>query len=129
MPRLRRATSRACQPPRRLGKMSMGSLDRVFGCFKATRSAALRGSGISGDHHGPNGAAEDPMERGHQIDVRNTAFFRHDYEGEHADLRRLYEQAKLDQWNAATDIDWDRPLAGDGGVSADAPVGIHGTRC
>jgi P-aminobenzoate N-oxygenase AurF len=68
------------------------------------------------------------MERGHQIDVRNTAFFRHDYDGEHADLRRLYEQAKLDQWNAATDIDWGRPLVGDGGVIADDLVDIHGTR-
>jgi len=42
------------------------------------------------------------MERGHYIDISNTAYFRHDYDGEHADMRRLYEQAKIDQWNAAT---------------------------
>ena len=67
------------------------------------------------------------MEHGHAIEIRNTAYFRHAYDGEHADLRRLYEQAKLDQWNAATDIDWDVPLAGDGGLIADDLVDIHGT--
>jgi hypothetical protein len=43
-------------------------------------------------------------------------------------VRRLYEQAKIDQWNAATDIDWARPLEGDGGLIADDLVDIHGTR-
>jgi len=72
------------------------------------------------------------MERGHQIDIRNVAYFRHDYDGEHADMRHLYEQAKLDQWNAATDIDWSQPLdgdgGGDGGLIADDLVDIHGTK-
>ena len=67
------------------------------------------------------------MERGHQIEIRNTAYFRHDYDGEHADLRRLYEQAKLDQWNAARDIDWQQPLESDGDLIADDLVDIHGT--
>ena len=43
-------------------------------------------------------------------------------------MRRLYEQAKLDQWNAATDIDWSQPLEGDGGLIADDLVDIHGSR-
>jgi hypothetical protein len=43
-------------------------------------------------------------------------------------MRRLYEQAKRDQWNAATDIDWARPLQGDGGLIADELVDIYGTR-
>jgi rubrerythrin len=68
------------------------------------------------------------VQTGHQIDIRNTAYFRHLYDGEEADLRRLYEQAKLDQWNAATDIDWQKPLEGDGGLIADDLVDIHGTR-
>ncbi len=72
------------------------------------------------------------MERGHQIDIRNVAFFRHEYDDEHGDLRHLYEQAKLDQWNAATDIDWAQPLAsdgrGDGGLIADDLVDIYGTK-
>jgi rubrerythrin len=41
---------------------------------------------------------------------------------------RLYEQAKRDQWNAATDIDWTKPLDGDGGLIADDLVDISGTR-
>lgn len=68
------------------------------------------------------------MEPGHQIEIRNTAYFRHVYDGEHADMRRLYEQAKLDQWNAASDIDWGRALAGDGGLISDDLVDIHGTK-
>src|ERR1051326_3058113 len=67
------------------------------------------------------------MERGHYIDISNTAYFRHDYDGEHADMRRLYEQAKIDQWNAATDIDWEKPLDTDGGLIADDLVDIHGS--
>ncbi|MBO0718653.1 MAG: diiron oxygenase, partial [Rhizobiales bacterium] len=67
------------------------------------------------------------MERGHYIETGNTAYFRHDYDGEHADMRRLYEQAKIDQWNAATDIDWGKPLDSDGGLIADDLVDIHGS--
>jgi rubrerythrin len=44
------------------------------------------------------------------------------------DLRRLYEQAKNDQWNAARDIDWDVKLEGDGGLISDDLVDINGTR-
>jgi len=68
------------------------------------------------------------MENGHEVETRNTAYFRHDYGSDHADMRRLYEQAKIDQWNAAKDIDWTKPLAGDGGLIADDLVDIHGTR-
>src|ERR1051326_6772638 len=67
------------------------------------------------------------MESGHYVDIQNIAYFRHGYDSEHADMRRLYEQAKLDQWNAAADIDWDQPLDGDGGLIADDLVDIHGT--
>ena len=38
------------------------------------------------------------MESGHQIETSNTAYFRHAYDCEHTDMRRLYEQAKIDQW-------------------------------
>ena len=68
------------------------------------------------------------MEQGHVIDIQNTAYFRHVYDGDQPEMRRLYEQAKRDQWNAATDIDWSRPLEGDGGLIADDLVDIHGTR-
>ena len=68
------------------------------------------------------------MENGHRIETRNTAFFRHGYASDHADMRRLYEQAKIDQWNAARDIDWTAPLEGDGGLISDDLGDIHGTR-
>jgi rubrerythrin len=65
---------------------------------------------------------------GHQVETRNTAYFRHDYASGQPDLRRLYEQAKTDQWNAARDIAWTVPLDGDGGLIADDLVDLHGTR-
>ena len=71
-----------------------------------------------------NGHADN----GHVIDIQNTAFFRHFYDGDQPEMRRLYEQAKRDQWNAATDIDWKGALEGDGGLIADDLVDIHGTR-
>jgi hypothetical protein len=68
------------------------------------------------------------VENGHQVETRNTAHFRHDYASDQMDLRRLYEQAKNDQWNAARDIDWDVKLEGDGGLISDDLVDINGTR-
>ena len=68
------------------------------------------------------------MEAGHRIDIQNTAYFRHQYDEDQPDMHRLYEQAKRDQWNAATDIDWTRALDGDGDLIADDLVDIHGTR-
>jgi P-aminobenzoate N-oxygenase AurF len=68
------------------------------------------------------------MESGHRIDIQNTAYFRHVYDGDQPEMRRLYEQAKRDQWNASTDIDWARPLEGNGGLIADDLVDVHGTK-
>jgi rubrerythrin len=65
---------------------------------------------------------------GHQVETRNTTHFRHDYGSDQSDLRRLYEQAKIDQWNAARDIDWSIPLDGDGGLISDDLVDIQGMR-
>lgn len=68
------------------------------------------------------------MNNGHQVETRSTAHFRHDYGSDQLDLRRLYEQAKADQWNATRDIEWSVPLDGDGGLISDDLVDIHGTR-
>src|SRR5271169_2963201 len=89
---------------------------------------SIRRSDIMHHHSGVPASRRFPMESGHQIETSNTAYFRHGYDCEHADMRRLYEQAKIDQWNAATDIDWEQPLEGDGGLVADDLVDIHGTR-
>ena len=68
------------------------------------------------------------MANGHRVETQNTAHFLHDYSSDQADLRRLYEQAKIDQWNAARDIDWSAKLEGDGGLISDDLVDIQGTR-
>ena len=34
------------------------------------------------------------MESGHQIETSNAAYFRHGYDSEHADMRRLYERQR-----------------------------------
>src|SRR5258708_28728328 len=66
---------------------------------------------------------------GHQAETHSAAHVRHDYGSDQSDLRRLYEQAKVDQWNAARDIDWAVPLEGDGGLISDDLVDIRGTGC
>lgn len=51
-----------------------------------------------------------------------------DHDVEAPDLRRLYENAKRDQWNASTDIDWSSPVDLDEGFVADGLIDIYGTR-
>lgn len=50
-----------------------------------------------------------------------------DYSVDAPDLRRLYENAKRDQWNASKDIAWDVPPSPDGRVIADELVDIYGS--
>jgi hypothetical protein len=44
--------------------------------------------------------------------------FQRSYTVDAPDLRRLYENAKRDQWNAARDINWARPVDYDAGIFA-----------
>ena len=67
------------------------------------------------------------MESGHAVSARTDTFFRHRFDADHGEMRRLYEQAKRDQWNASRDIDWGRPVDPEQGVVADELVDIHGT--
>ena len=53
------------------------------------------------------------MSLGHAIAAANNTYFRHTYEADHEEMRRLYEQAKRDQWNASKDIDWSCPVPDD----------------
>jgi 1,2-phenylacetyl-CoA epoxidase catalytic subunit len=50
-----------------------------------------------------------------------------DYTTHHAQLTRLYENAKRDQWNAATAIDWNVPVDPDREIIADVGISIFGT--
>ena len=68
------------------------------------------------------------MESGHPIAASTEAYFRHTYDLDHEDMRRLYEQAKRDQWNASRDVDWATPVPDDGRLIADDLVDIYGTK-
>jgi hypothetical protein len=68
------------------------------------------------------------METGHRIAASTETYFRHTYDLDHDEMRRLYEQAKRDQWNASRDIDWATPAPDDGRLIADDLVDIYGTR-
>ena len=56
-----------------------------------------------------------------------TTTFDMDYGVEAAEIRRLYENAKRDQWNASRDIAWDAPPAPDGRIIADELIDIYGS--
>ena len=67
------------------------------------------------------------MSLGHAIAASNDTYFRHTYEADHEEMRRLYEQAKRDQWNASKDIAWDAAPSPDGRIIADELVDIYGS--
>ena len=56
-----------------------------------------------------------------------TTMFTFDYGVAEADMRRLYENAKRDQWNAARDIPWSTPQPSDGRAIADELIDIYGS--
>jgi ferritin-like protein len=56
-----------------------------------------------------------------------TTTFEMDYGVDAPDLRRLYENAKRDQWNASKDIPWDAAPSPDGRIIADELIDIYGS--
>ena len=56
------------------------------------------------------------------IPTTMTTTFEYEYATAEADLRRLYENAKRDQWNATKDISWERPVDVSRGLLADELV-------
>ena len=56
-----------------------------------------------------------------------TTTFELDYAVDAPDLRRLYENAKRDQWNASKDIPWDAAPSPDGRIIADELIDIYGS--
>ena len=61
------------------------------------------------------------------IETSFTTTFEYDYGVEQADLRRLYENAKRDQWNASKDIPWTAAPSPDGRIIADELIDIYGS--
>jgi hypothetical protein len=67
------------------------------------------------------------MNQPHSIATQHDTLFEHAYPIDAPDLRRLYENAKRDQWNAAKDIDWNQPFDPADGVLADDLIDIYNT--
>jgi hypothetical protein len=67
------------------------------------------------------------MNQPHTITTQHETLFEHGYPIDAPDLRRLYENAKRDQWNAAKDIDWNQPFDPADGVLADDLIDIYNT--
>jgi P-aminobenzoate N-oxygenase AurF len=63
----------------------------------------------------------------HPVTARHETVFEHAYPTDAPDLRRLYENAKRDQWNAAKDVDWTQPFDIGQGVLGDELIDIYGT--
>src|ERR1700733_2921093 len=63
----------------------------------------------------------------HRISTSFDTTFQRYYAVEAPDLRRLYENAKRDQWNASTDVDWTTNVDLERGIFADELVDGHGT--
>jgi len=56
-----------------------------------------------------------------------TTTFTLEYGVSEADMRRLYENAKRDQWNASKDIPWSDAPSPDGRVIADELIDVYGS--
>ena len=61
------------------------------------------------------------------IPAQLTTTFEMDYSIDAPDLRRLYENAKRDQWNASKDIPWKDAPSPDGRIIADELIDIYGS--
>ena len=58
----------------------------------------------------------------HLIESQFETLFQRDYAVHAPDMRRLYENAKRDQWNVSKDIDWSQPVELEKGIFADGMV-------
>lgn len=67
------------------------------------------------------------VETQHTLQSSFETVYQRDYAVQAADMRRLYENAKRDQWNAARDIDWAQPVELDAGIFADGMIDGHGS--
>ena len=63
----------------------------------------------------------------HRIQSEYETLYQRDYAVVAPDMRRLYENAKRDQWNAARDIDWSQSVDLDKGIFADGLIDGYGS--
>src|SRR5229473_7980322 len=67
------------------------------------------------------------METQHRVQSEFETLFQRDYSVQAPDMRRLYENAKRDQWNVSKDIDWSQPVELEKGIFADGMVDGYGS--
>jgi hypothetical protein len=67
------------------------------------------------------------VENQHSIESQFETLFQRDYSVLAPDMRRLYENAKRDQWNVSKDIDWSQPVELEKGIFADGLVDGYGS--
>jgi hypothetical protein len=63
----------------------------------------------------------------HTIPSAIDTIYQRDYEVHAPDMRRLYENAKRDQWNVSSDIDWSAPIDPERGVLHDGLIDAFGS--
>lgn len=67
------------------------------------------------------------FETQHTLESRFETLYQRDYTVHASDMRRLYENAKRDQWDASRDIDWTQPVNLEGGIFADGMIDGYGS--
>jgi rubrerythrin len=71
--------------------------------------------------------AQMTTETWHAIPSSIETIYQRDYEVYAPDMRRLYENAKRDQWNVSRDIDWSAPVDPDRGIFHDGLIDAYGS--
>jgi len=71
--------------------------------------------------------AQMTSEKWHSIPSSIDTIYQRDYEVYASDMRRLYENAKRDQWNASSDIDWSAPADPERGIFHDGLIDAYGS--
>ncbi|MGH7934904.1 MAG: ferritin-like domain-containing protein [Candidatus Binataceae bacterium] len=66
------------------------------------------------------------VETQHQVDSRFETLYQREYTVQAPDMRRLYENAKRDQWNVSRDIDWSQSVDLDRGIFAEGLIDGYG---
>ena len=68
------------------------------------------------------------FETEHPVQSEFETIYQRDYAVLAPDMRRLYENAKRDQWNVSKDIDWSTPVDLEKGIFADGMIDGYGFR-
>jgi para-aminobenzoate N-oxygenase AurF len=67
------------------------------------------------------------FETEHPVQSEFETIYQRDYAVLAPDMRRLYENAKRDQWNVSKDIDWSTPVDLEKGIFADGMIDGYGS--